>query len=98
MKISSDRSGGQGPTNMHWGPVDTTEAGDKGREMEGLVESVGFFDLKDFPIAGGDEQNYTIQVVDGDRSNKVTYSSPGKDVPAELKELQSLIEEVAPSS
>jgi hypothetical protein len=100
MKISSTMSGTiVGPAgDKRWGPVDTTELGDKGKEMETLVESVGFFELSDFPISGNDVPNFTIEVVDGDRHHRVTYSDPGADVPPGLKELQALIEEVAPSS
>jgi hypothetical protein len=99
MKISSTRTGGIAApaTDKSWGPVETTELGDNGIKMEGLVESVGFFDLADSTV-GDDEFVITIEVVDGDRNHKVSYSEPGRDVPADLEKLQKLIEEVAPSS
>jgi Emfourin len=96
MQITVFKSGGIGApaTDETWGPLDTGQAGEVGQQLEGLVASIGFFDLpSDYPPKGPDRFNYTVDVEDGDRQARVTYSEDSDQVPAGLAQITALVRE-----
>lgn len=93
VEITVRRTGGFAGRSARLGPVDTPRLDPQlGRQIEQLVETMGFFDLpRQFPPGGGaDTFTYLATVMNGARTHETSWDDLSER-PAELDELLELL-------